>query len=148
MNLIIREMEESDFSDVSSLWQNELGNSSVTVESVAAVYTKMRRNDSYHTFVAVTGDAVVGVITAVEVIAFEYPAGYMKINGLAVKREFQGMGIGRKLVLKVEDIARRKGVSRIGLATGFQRKDAHAFYEHLGYVSGSYYYGKTMKCRE
>ena len=151
MEIIIREMEEPDFADVTSLWQNELGFSHVTSESIAATYAKMRQNDCYKTFVAIeddgTGDsaAVIGFITTVEVMAVGYPVGYMKINGLAVKKEYRGMGIGRKLIEHIEQIAKENGISRIGLATGFQRKEAHAFYERLGYKSGSYWYGKNLK---
>ena len=144
MDIAIREMETADFEAVLSLWQNELGSSRVTAENIALIYAKMKQNDSYRTFVAVADSVIAGFITTVEVMAFEYPVGYMKINGLAVKSELQGAGIGRRLIEHVEGLALQKGISRIGLATGFQRKEAHAFYEHLGYKSGSFWYGKML----
>ena len=145
MDIIIREMEESDFADVTSLWQNELGFSHVTIESIAETYAKMKQYDCYKTFIAVVDQTVVGFVTTVEVMAVGYPVGYMKINGLAVKKEYQHRGIGKKLMEHIELVAHQHGISRIGLATGFQRKEAHAFYEHLGYKSGSYWYGKNLK---
>lgn len=144
MEVIIREVQPIDYPNVLDLWNNEIGNHLVTAENIAITYEQMSKNDNYKTFVALSDDIVVGYITTVQVLAAGFPVGYIKINGLAVKQEFQNRGIGTKLVKHVEQIAYEKGISNIGLASGFKRTDAHAFYEHLGYEKGSYYFGKML----
>lgn len=144
MEIFIREIQEADYRDVVALWNNELGNHRVTAENIVVTYEQMRKNDEYKTFVALADGCVAGFITIVQVLAVGFPVGYIKINGLAVKKEFQKQGIGAKLIRHVEQFAREKGISSIGLASGFQRTGAHAFYERLGYEKGSFYFGKML----
>lgn len=77
-------------------------------------------------------------------LAVGFPVGYIKINGLAVQKDFQNRGIGTQLINYIEDIAYEKRISKIGLASGFQRTKAHTFYEHIGYGKGSYYFSKMI----
>lgn len=144
MTIMIREIQEEDYKDVLSLWNNELGNKWATIDNLTVTYEQMKNREEYQTFVAIYNGLVVGMITTVIVMAVGFPMGYMKINGLAVKKGYQGKGIGKMLIQQIEDVAHQKGITSIGLATGFQRKQAHAFYEHLGYESGSYWYGKMV----
>ncbi len=144
MEIEIREIQPVDYPNVLDLWNNELGNHWVTADNIAVTYEQMSLNDDYKTFVALADTIAVGFITTVQVLAAGFPVGYIKINGLAVKKEFQNKGIGTKLIKYVQQTAYEKGISNIGLASGFQRTDAHAFYEHLGYKSGSYYFSKML----
>ena len=64
----------------------------------------------------------------------------LNILGLAVLSEYQGKGIGSKLLQAVERLAIDKGVSFIRLNSDEHRKQAHRFYEHLGYRSDKLQY--------
>lgn len=57
----------------------------------------------------------------------------LNILALAVLPSFQGQGIGSQLMEAVEDRAEAEGYAFIRLNSGSQRKEAHAFYEKLGY---------------
>lgn len=144
MNITVREILPVDYPMVLSLWNNELGNQHVTSDNIAATYEKMKENDAYRTFVALLDDDVVGFITTVQVLAAGFQVGYLKINGLAVRSEYQGKGIGTALIRHVEAFASQKGISNIGVASGFQRVKAHAFYEKSGYEKGSYCFSKNI----
>ena len=58
----------------------------------------------------------------------------LNILGLAVNPDFQGRGIGRKLMNKLEDHAVDNNISFIRLNSALKREEAHKFYEHIGYT--------------
>lgn len=144
MNINIREIENKDYISVAAIWRDVLGFLSTTDENVVKVCEKMKADKRYCIFVADLDSTVVGFVTTVETIAIDHPNGYMKVNGLAVLPEFQHCGIGKKLMERVEELARERNVSMIGLASGFQRTKAHEFYEHLGYQKSSFWFRKMM----
>lgn len=144
MDIVIREIERKDYQSTATIWRDVLGYPSITEESLAETYQKMKNDSRYRTFVADVNGDVVGLVTTVEAIAIDYPNGYIKVNGLAVLPEYQHCGIGKMLMQRVEQQADMHHISMIGLASGFGRTDAHAFYEHLGYQKLSYWFRK--KC--
>lgn len=144
MDIIIREIESKDYASVTAIWRDVLGYLSVTDETVVKTYEKMKDDSRYNTFVADVDNAVVGFVTTAETLAVGYPNGYMKVNGLAVLPEFQHRGIGKMLMERVEKQANERNLSMIGLASGFQRTDAHEFYEHLGYQKLSFWFRKKV----
>ena len=148
MEIMIREIQEYDYSEVLSLWNNEIGNRKVNEANIATAYERMSRNDDYKTFVAVWENKVVGFITTVQILAVGLPEGYLKINGLAVKGEYQGKGIGTKLLQYVERMAYEKELSFILLSSGVKRIKAHAFYEHNNYDKDSFCFDKVLKYNE
>jgi GNAT superfamily N-acetyltransferase len=144
MDIEIREIRTNDYPKVLSLWNNELGNCNITVENISARFERMNKDDNYKTFVALLENNVVGVITVVQTMALDYETGYLKINGLAVQENFQGKGIGTKLLKHAENYALEKGLSRLILNSGFQRTKAHDFYESKGFDKFSYCFTKKV----
>lgn len=55
------------------------------------------------------------------------------VMGLAVANEEKGKGYGRELLKALEEHAKKTGASYIRLNSRIERKEAHGFYEHLGY---------------
>ncbi|RZT23502.1 GNAT family N-acetyltransferase [Fictibacillus sp. BK138] len=58
---------------------------------------------------------------------------YAEIGGLVVDTAYRGKGIGKHLMRKAEEWAIEKGYSEIRLRSGGHRKEAHDFYERIGY---------------
>lgn len=57
--------------------------------------------------------------------------GLVEVRGLWLEDKSRGTGLGRKIMVALEDEARRRGATRAALDTyDFQ---ARAFYEHIGY---------------
>ena len=85
-------------------------------------------------FVAEEESQVLGFIhiERYEVLYFESMA---NILGLAVRKDFQNKGLGKTLLLTAENWARENGISLMRLNSGISRRNAHGFYEHLGYTS-------------
>jgi len=145
MDIEIREIEKCDYPEILSLKNEAFGIDSLNEENICERFERMRKNNDYKIFAAVFDDKVIGYITTVQVMAMEYEIGYLKINGLAVKEAYRNKGVGTKLLQYVENNALEKGLSSIILNSGFQRTEAHTFYEHYGFDKKSYCFTRKLK---
>ena len=75
---------------------------------------------------------VLGFIQA-EQYKLLYGGNGWNVIALAVSSEAQKQGIGKQLLLALEEHAAGEGYTFIRLNCNTLRKDAHAFYEHMGY---------------
>ena len=139
----IRTIQKKDYPEVADIWRNVL-EIPVTDECLSETYKKMSGDDRYTTFVAEKDGKIAGLVTMVTAMAIGHPNGYTKINGLGVLPEYQNRGIGRMLLKKAEELAMENGTRYLGLASGFMREEAHAFYEHMGYKKTSYWFRKGL----
>lgn len=57
------------------------------------------------------------------------------VEAVRVARSERNAGLGAQLMRYAIDEARRRGCARVQLTTNKQRKDAHRFYERLGFVA-------------
>lgn len=143
MEIIIREIKEQDYVDVLSIGNDEL-NCKHTIEDAKIHYNRIKDDERYKTFVAVDNGDVVGFVSSVYSHEIGRKVGFMHIVGLAVKKEKQNMGIGKRLLEHMENYAKDKGISSIVLNSGVQRTAAHAFYQHNGYDKGSWCFSKRI----
>lgn len=67
-----------------------------------------------------------------------------EIVELIVLPEKRNLQIGKKLIEKIEEIARERNLEQIELSTSTYRKDAHRFYERQGYEKLHYNYTKEI----
>lgn len=75
---------------------------------------------------------IVGYIHA-EVYESLYAKAGLNVLALAVLPEYQGQGIGKSLLLALENRATEEGFAFIRLNSGSHRTDAHAFYRKMNY---------------
>ena len=141
----IRKIEEKDYPAVKALFVNELCNNTTNGDNVISFFDKTKNDDTYITFVAVLDNNVVGMISAIKFSWAWSDKDNMYIQGFVVKTEYQRKGIGTKLLKYLEDYAEANNVLGIGLCSGFQRTEAHAFYEKNGYGKITQYFGKNFK---
>lgn len=59
---------------------------------------------------------------------------FIVIENVIVKSGYRGMGIGKALMNFIEDFARKRNCYFTMLVSAFSRKDAHKFYESIGYA--------------
>lgn len=145
MDVVIREIRETDYSDVVMLWNNDLGSPTVTSGNISARIERLNSDENYKIIVAVSDSKVVGCISMVQIMALEYEIGYLQINGLVVQKNAQQKGIGTKLIDHAEDFASKNGLSYMILNCGFQRTKAHEFYESKGFDRLSYCFTKAVR---
>jgi GNAT superfamily N-acetyltransferase len=84
--------------------------------------------------VAVVEDAVVGMAASFLVPRLDVDVLSCRITDLVVAAASRRRGIGRELMVEIETRARDAGATRLDLSTGDWRGEAHAFYEHLGFI--------------
>ena len=98
----------------------------------------------YSTFVAEVNGAVYGMVGTLTHASHEHTDCLGTIVTLVVSKEQRRSGMGRALIAAAEkDFAKRK-VMRVSLTTQFTRKDAHRFYEALGYSRTGLRFGKIL----
>jgi|GEM_PF-552168 ADP-ribose pyrophosphatase len=144
MKINIREIEEKDYLAVKALLVNDLWNDSTNGDNVIPFFDKVKNDDTYITFVAVSDNIVVGMVSAIKFSWAWSEKNHIYIQGFVVKSEHLNKGIGTKLLTHLEDYAKAHNVMGIGLCSGFQRTDAHAFYEKNGYGKITQYFGKNF----
>lgn len=145
MDAMIRPIGPNDYAEISAIWRDVLGVPYVTAEWAASFYEDVKDDANYETYVAETNGCVVGLVTTVVTKSIEFPKnGYTKVNGLAVLPEYQGRGIGRRLLETIEARAAERGAGHIVLASGMQRTEAHKFYECVGYKKTSFWFRKNL----
>lgn len=69
---------------------------------------------------------------------------HMFIFDLVTKSNRRGCGHGREMLLYLVDYARMFNCENIALSSGFQRLDAHRFYESEGFRKTGYTFYKTI----
>ena len=143
-NIHIRDMESRDYMSVAAVWRDVFGPLPLADESVVSTCEKMKADSRYRVFVADIDGAVVGLVATVESLAINLPNGFIKVNGLGVLPQFQHRGIGRMLMERVEKLAGERNISVVEPGSGFQRTEAHTFYEHLGYRKNAFRFSKRI----
>jgi len=58
---------------------------------------------------------------------------FMVIENVIVKSAWRGLGVGAKLMEEIEGIGRSRGCYFTMFVSGGHRKEAHKFYESIGY---------------
>ena len=131
---MIRTVQIKDAGQIRDLCHQALGYDS-TLEKVTAQIDKFNQPDSGHFCFVYEEDQTGNILGDVEAEAYEsiYSDPGLNVLGLAVFPSAQGRGIGRQLMERIETLARTHNYSFIRLSSASHRKEAHVFYEHLGY---------------
>ena len=131
---MIRTVQVKDALQIRDLCHQALGYDS-TIEKVAAQIEKFNQPDSGHFCFVYEEDQTGNILGYVEAEVYEslYSDAGLNILGLAVFPFAQGRGIGRQLMERMEDFAKSHQYTFIRLNSASHRKEAHVFYEHIGY---------------
>ena len=143
-NIIIRLATDADVPAL-ALLMNELGYSTTEAE-MQSRYDLLRSHADYATWVAVCNNQVAGMIGLLRNIYYEKNGLYIRVGALVIHKEFRKMGLGKALLQKATDWAIELGASQVILNSGNreERKDAHIFYEHLGFEPRTIGFVKTV----
>lgn len=131
---MIRTAQVKDAGQIRDLCHQALEYDS-TLEKVAAQIDKFNQPDSGHFCFVYEDDQTGNILGYVEAEAYEsiYSDLGLNILGLAVFPFAQGHGIGRQLMKRIETLAQTHNYAFIRLNSGSHRKEAHVFYERIGY---------------
>jgi N-acetylglutamate synthase-like GNAT family acetyltransferase len=96
-------------------------------------------------FVAEENGKVIGFVSGLFIPLFHKHELMFRVSALCVDEKEREEGIGKRLLEKIEELCRKKECYYIEVTSGAQRKkDAHLFYESLGYAT---YKGKRFTKR-
>ncbi|HUU49294.1 MAG TPA: GNAT family N-acetyltransferase [Nitrosopumilaceae archaeon] len=76
---------------------------------------------------------LVGMVSIVFLPRLNQKSNEMYIPELIVTKNYQNVGIGKKLINFCIDLAKKENCHRIRLESGNQRKESHLFYRNLGF---------------
>ena len=142
--IIIREARLEDVSKLVHLYE-QLGYPSTKLELEKRLQ-KIFSHPDYHTLIATKEKKVAGIIGLIKGYSFEHDDCYIKIAMLVVDEDHRGKGIGKKLIQEAEKWAKLQDITTITLNSGNreERKSAHEFYQHLGYLPKSIGFAKEL----
>ncbi|MFN2540640.1 MAG: GNAT family N-acetyltransferase [Chthoniobacterales bacterium] len=106
---------------------------------------QMIPDSNYRTFVAVEQGRVLGMIGTFALYSFEHNDLGGRILALVVTKESRRSGVARRLIAAAEKDSAQRKITRIAVNTRFERNDAHAFYESLGYTRNGFRFVKNLK---
>ena len=138
----IREAQLRDAPKMAAL-MCELGYKTTSSEMRQRV--KSILNDArYGTLVAEIDNEVCGMIGMVTHMSHEHNDPSGKIIALVVSKKQRRSGVGRALIAAAEKNFAKRKVTRVTLTTRFERKEAHRFYEGLGYSRAGFRFAKNL----
>ena len=143
MTLQIRSCKLDDFTSIFNLFK-QLWPSLELDCALYAVYEHALSSLTQHLIVGVQEDRIVGFCSLSLKNNFWKAGCIGNVDELVVDENHRGQGIGKKLINRIEEIAMSKQCKQIELDSAFHRKEAHHFYESIGYKSRAYLFTKPL----
>lgn len=136
--ITIKQIELQDLSALNQLYHELMGTppdaQQMNAQQMQKTFQQMKKQGHYYVLGAYDQDKLVGSVMGVEcmdLMASCEP--FMVVENVIVSERVRRQGVGQKLMLKIEHIAKDLGCAYIILVSGDQRKEAHRFYEKLGF---------------
>ena len=145
-DLTIRAVEMNDAAAIAQL-MCELGYETTTSEMQMRLQ-RIANDERLRTFVAVCDGKVCGMIGALTYSSIEHNDFSGRIVALVIKSTMRRRGIGRALITLAEKDFAQRGIRRVALNTQLARKDAHKFYESLGYERNGWRFVKQLSAHD
>ena len=103
--------------------------------SLERVFVRFMDSSGYGVVISCLNERIIGWIAWSKSLLLVSEAARFRIEGLVVDEEYRGQGIGKKLMLYVEEVAGANGKTIIELTSGLRRSQdrSHEFYKSLGY---------------
>lgn len=132
---MLRPIKLTDADQIKTINEVELGYKT-DIDLVQGQIIKLSQ-DRKHFLLAYEDELSHQVLAYIHAEVYEslYSKPGFNILALAVSKDFQNKGIGKKLMLALETEAKTKGYDFIRFNSAETRHHAHKFYESLGYVS-------------
>lgn len=129
---MIREVRKEDAKGIYDLYREVMGYDYPVSKIETRIDDILNDNNNY-VFIYELNNKVVGIIeTVIKYSTHEDP--FLTINTLAIDSEYQGQGIGSKLLDYIEEFASSKNLASIWLGSQIKRNRAHDFYLNHGYT--------------
>lgn len=130
---MIRKIKVEDAQVLKDIYEAELGHKT-TAEHLNQRIQELGEHEHYYirVFEDEKTHQVLGFIQA-EKYNLLYGGNGWNVIAMAVTRGAQRNGVGKALLVSLEDYAKEMDYTFVRLNSNILRTDAHAFYKHLGY---------------
>lgn len=141
--MIIRPATDQDISSILSVYaQPEVDDGKVlSAEEALEIFRRFSDYPNYRLFVAEYESKIAGTFALLimdNIGHLGQPSSV--IENVAVLPKFQGLGIGKRMLLYALEESRLAGCYKMALSSSLHREYAHKFYESLGFVRHGYSY--------
>ncbi|WP_246072902.1 GNAT family N-acetyltransferase [Paenibacillus dokdonensis] len=131
--MTVKPITEDDLLALSHLYEELMG-IPTNEERMKEVFKSAEASGNYHILGAFHEGELAGSLMGIICLDFVGTCRpFMVIENVIVSDRIRRQGIGKKLMAEIEQIARDKGCAYIIFVSGEKRKEAHIFYEKLGY---------------
>ena len=104
--------------------------------SYYAAFDSLARDPNNRLLIAERGSEIVGTLQITFIVGLSRRgAKRALIEAVRIATPHRGKGIGEEIMRAAIEIARREGCAMVQLTTDKSRKDAHRFYEKLGFTA-------------
>ncbi len=103
-------------------------------ESYIKAFEEIEADKNNELIVAETGGEIVGTLQITFTPSISFQGGKRAtVESVRVEEKYRGRGVGKELMKWAINRAREKNCLMIQLTTNADRRDAHRFYENLGF---------------
>ncbi|SEW35896.1 N-acetylglutamate synthase, GNAT family [Chitinophaga sp. YR573] len=133
-DIMIRDAHKGDI-EALSLLMNDLGYPT-TISEMQERFSGIIEHPDYRTILAVLDNEIVGMAGLHKGHFYERNGMYLRVLAFVVKQNNRNKGIGKILMKAAEDWAIEQCLNCVIINSGNRenRKDAHAFYQKMGYT--------------
>ncbi len=137
--IIIREARRDDLKALIAMTADDIGGHRDTQSEDALpdyerAFETIAASPDQTLFVAELAGEVVGTFqTAITTTLTGRGKSFMIIEAVQTRSDMRGQGIGARMIEFCIEKARARGLARVQLISNAKRKDAHRFYERLGF---------------
>ncbi|WP_223144031.1 GNAT family N-acetyltransferase [Aquirufa aurantiipilula] len=115
---------------------NELENRNSDPHIFAKIWREYVGHEHTHVWVVENHEnQVVGFLSVIGQNLLHHEGMVYEIQELMVTATYQGQGLGRKLIEAFKNELKHKDVKSIEVTSNKRRKEAHAFYEAMGFIN-------------
>ena len=144
MKLNIRQVRKDDFNEIFELLRQLWADSKLDYDLLMGVYNKAVDSETQKMIVGELDDKIIG-FCSLTIKNNLWQAGNLgHIDELIIAQEHRKKGFGKLMMDSIALIAKNLKCKRIELDSAFYRKEAHKFYESVGYENRAYLFSKSL----
>jgi len=151
ISLRIRTAEKKDLDMILELYHGltEDPQDKITLRHAEEIFEKLKIYPDYKLYLAEFNNEIAGTFALLIMDNLAHRGEPSSIvEDVVVRKDLQGKGIGKEMMKYAMGISRQKGCYKIVLSSHLRRKDAHRFYESLGFKKHGYSFVANLKSHE
>lgn len=143
--MAIRNAAASDFERVYPLFEQLWPGKPLDRAALYEVFCRGAAADT-DVLLCLESDGGIAGFCAYAIVNNLWQEGYIAyVYAMVVDEKYRGKGFGTMLMKEAIAMAKRQGLKRVELDSGFPREKAHKFYEKLGFEKRAYLFSYAFK---